>query len=94
MAYKQEQIKPYNDKEEKSQQVERMFDNIAHSYDMLNHRMSWNIDKLWRRKAIGQLKPFAPQTVLDVATGTGDLAILAAQALGRKASWGPTSARK
>lgn len=76
--YRQERINPYNDCEGKGKQVERMFDNIAHSYDKLNHRMSWNIDRLWRRIAIGKLKPFAPQTVLDVATGTGDLAILAA----------------
>ncbi len=79
--YRQEKINPYNNSESKGEQVERMFDHIAHSYDKLNHRMSWNIDKLWRRKAIGQLVPFAPQTVLDVATGTGDLAILAAQTL-------------
>ena len=79
--YRQEKINPYNNSESKGEQVERMFDHIAHSYDKLNHRMSWNIDKLWRRKAIRQLAPFAPQTVLDVATGTGDLAILAAQTL-------------
>lgn len=81
MAYKQEQIKPYNDKEEKSQQVERMFDNIAHSYDTLNHRLSWNIDKRWRKYAIRQLAPYAPQNMLDIATGTGDFAIMAAQML-------------
>ena len=42
--YKQEKIKPYNDKDDKGKQVEEMFDNIAHSYDKLNHRLSWNID--------------------------------------------------
>jgi demethylmenaquinone methyltransferase / 2-methoxy-6-polyprenyl-1,4-benzoquinol methylase len=79
--YKQEEINPYNDSEGKGSQVERMFDNIAHTYDRLNHLMSCNIDKLWRRKAMSQLAPFAPQTLLDVATGTGDLAILAAKKL-------------
>ena len=78
--YKQEGIKPYNDGE-KAKQVEEMFDNIAPSYDKLNHRLSWNIDKGWRRKAIRQLAPFKPQTLLDIATGTGDFAILAAEML-------------
>lgn len=58
-----------------------MFDSIAPTYDALNHRMSWNIDKGWRRKAVKQLMPFKPQTILDVATGTGDFAILQAQLL-------------
>ena len=80
MSYKQEQIKPYNDGE-KASQVEQMFDNIAPTYDKLNHRLSWDIDKGWRRKAIRQLQPFAPKTLLDIATGTGDFAILAAKML-------------
>ena len=58
-----------------------MFDNIAPTYDALNHRLSWDIDKGWRRKAIGLLAPFHPQSILDIATGTGDFAILAAQML-------------
>lgn len=78
--YKQETIKPYNNGE-KAQQVEQMFDHIAHSYDKLNHRLSWDIDKGWRRKAIRQLAPFKPKAMLDIATGTGDFAILAAQML-------------
>jgi demethylmenaquinone methyltransferase/2-methoxy-6-polyprenyl-1,4-benzoquinol methylase len=78
--YKQESIKPYNDGE-KAAQVEQMFDHIAPTYDVLNHRLSWDIDRGWRRKAISQLAPFKPQTVLDIATGTGDFAILAAQML-------------
>jgi demethylmenaquinone methyltransferase/2-methoxy-6-polyprenyl-1,4-benzoquinol methylase len=52
-----------------------MFDNIAPHYDFLNHFLSFGIDKLWRRKAIRLIKPFAPSTILDVATGTGDFAI-------------------
>ncbi len=78
--YKQETIKPYHEGD-KTTQVEQMFDHIAPSYDTLNHRLSWNIDKGWRRKAIRQLLPFAPQKILDIATGTGDFAILAAEML-------------
>ena len=79
--YQQERIKPYNQGTEKSQQVEQMFDNIAPTYDKLNHRLSWDIDKGWRRKAIRQLEPYNPQMLLDIATGTGDFAILAAEML-------------
>lgn len=79
--YQQEAIKPYDQVAEKGQQVEQMFDNIAPTYDKLNHRLSWDIDKGWRKKAIRQLEPFNPQTILDIATGTGDFAILAAEIL-------------
>jgi len=78
--YRQEAINPYSDGE-KSAQVEQMFDNIAPTYDTLNHRLSWNIDHSWRRKAIGQLARFQPQRLLDIATGTGDFVIMAAQLL-------------
>lgn len=81
MTYQQETITPYHDGQEKGKQVERMFDNIAPTYDSLNHRLSWNIDKQWRRKAIRQLEPYRPQNMLDVATGTGDFAILSAREL-------------
>ena len=80
MTYKQEEINPYHEGE-KAQQVELMFDNIAPTYDTLNHRLSWDIDRGWRRKAIQQLAPYKPQTMLDIATGTGDFAIMAAQML-------------
>lgn len=80
MHYKQESIKPY-DEGDKTAQVERMFDNIAGAYDTLNHRLSWNIDRSWRRKAIRQLKPCNPRLMLDIATGTGDFAIMAAEML-------------
>ena len=78
--YQQETIKPYNNGE-KTTQVEQMFDNIALTYDTLNHRLSWDIDHSWRKKAIRQLEPFHPQTMLDIATGTGDFAILSAEML-------------
>ena len=79
--YGQETIKPYEAETGKAAQVERMFDNIAPTYDKLNHRLSWDIDKGWRRKAIQLLEPYKPQTLLDIATGTGDFAILAAEML-------------
>lgn len=61
--------------------VETMFNSIAPTYDRLNHTLAFGIDRRWRRKAVEALKPFAPRTILDVATGTGDFAILAAQTL-------------
>ncbi len=81
MTYKQEKIKPYDAEGKKGEQVERMFDGIAHSYDLLNHTLSFGIDKRWRRAAVRWLAQFGPRTVLDVATGTGDIALLAALSL-------------
>ena len=79
MSYKQERIKPYGNNGSKGEQVRQMFDSIAHSYDLLNHTLSFGIDKHWRKAAIDSLRPYAPQRILDVATGTGDFAILAAK---------------
>ncbi len=79
--YEQERIKPYHEDGDKRAQVEEMFDNIAPSYDKLNHRLSWNIDKRWRRRAVAALSDYAPETILDVATGTGDFAIQLATTL-------------
>ena len=81
--YKQEQIKPYGEAGTKREQVEQMFDNIAHSYDTLNHTLSLGVDKIWRNNAIDFLLKNRTSTdsVLDIATGTGDFAILAAQKL-------------
>ena len=59
--YEQEKINPYEAGVEKTQQVEQMFDRIAPTYDKLNHRLSWDIDRGWRKKAIRQLMPFAPK---------------------------------
>jgi demethylmenaquinone methyltransferase/2-methoxy-6-polyprenyl-1,4-benzoquinol methylase len=70
------QVIPYNqDKAGKKEQVAKMFDNISHRYDFLNHFLSLGIDKVWRRKAIETLNTLKPKTILDVATGTGDFAI-------------------
>jgi demethylmenaquinone methyltransferase/2-methoxy-6-polyprenyl-1,4-benzoquinol methylase len=63
----------------KKEQVADMFNNIAGKYDFLNHFLSLGIDKGWRTKAIKSIESIAPQQILDVATGTGDLAIAAAQ---------------
>lgn len=78
MAYEQEKINPYQQGGEKGKQVEQMFDQIAHSYDLLNHALSWGIDRGWRRKAIDRLGEYKPAKILDIATGTGDFAILSA----------------
>lgn len=81
MSYKQEEINPYSKEGEKTAQVEAMFDNIAPTYDTLNHSLSLGTDKGWRRKAIDRLAVYSPAKLLDIATGTGDFAILAAQRL-------------
>jgi demethylmenaquinone methyltransferase/2-methoxy-6-polyprenyl-1,4-benzoquinol methylase len=59
----------------KKEQVATMFDNISWRYDLLNRLLSFGIDIWWRKKAIAQLKPNQPKFILDIATGTGDLAI-------------------
>jgi len=64
-------------KEGKKQQVRSMFNNIAHRYDFLNHFLSAGIDYRWRQKAIKIIGQKHPKSILDVATGTGDLAITA-----------------
>lgn len=70
------QVVPYKeDDKSKKEQVSNMFDNISPRYDFLNHTLSLGIDILWRKKAIRLLQPFAPKTVLDIATGTGDFAV-------------------
>ena len=110
--YEQEQIKPYGTEGTKREQVEQMFDSIAHSYDTLNHTLSFGVDKIWRKAAIDYLKTLPSpslqggssisanektsepgncplpagrvrggSSILDIATGTGDFAILAFQKL-------------
>lgn len=74
-SYGSEKVLPYNQEERKSAQIKRMFDDIADKYDRLNHILSFQIDKLWRKKGIASLRPYAPKVILDIATGTGDLAI-------------------
>jgi demethylmenaquinone methyltransferase/2-methoxy-6-polyprenyl-1,4-benzoquinol methylase len=70
-----ETVKPYDPAAAKKVQVSRMFDNIAPYYDLLNRLLSLGIDRRWRRKAIARLQDHQPQKLLDVATGTADLAL-------------------
>lgn len=69
------QVKPYNTDQSKKTEVEDMFDNIAPKYDLLNHVLSMKIDVLWRNTLVKWMNKDSPKLVLDVATGTGDLAI-------------------
>ncbi|MBR0052598.1 MAG: bifunctional demethylmenaquinone methyltransferase/2-methoxy-6-polyprenyl-1,4-benzoquinol methylase UbiE [Bacteroidales bacterium] len=64
----------------KKEKVQQMFDNIAPTYDRLNHLMSMNVDKLWRRHALKEIVDGTPQRILDVACGTGDSTISIARA--------------
>lgn len=84
MEYKAEKINPYNNQESKTGQVRQMFDSIAPAYDFMNRCMTMGIDKLWRRKAVRLVAKTHPQQLLDVATGTGDLAIQLCRSIGAK----------
>lgn len=69
-------VKPYEDSPStKKEQVASMFNNIASKYDFLNHFLSLGIDKLWRKRLVKEVGKHKPLRILDVATGTGDLAI-------------------
>lgn len=74
-------MKPYNDHTSKKEQVRDMFDNIAPTYDTLNHTLSAGIDRWWRRRTVRIVRRCNPHRVLDLATGTGDLAIALAGAM-------------
>ncbi|MGE7773895.1 bifunctional demethylmenaquinone methyltransferase/2-methoxy-6-polyprenyl-1,4-benzoquinol methylase UbiE [Chitinophaga caseinilytica] len=65
----------------KKEQMASMFNDIAGRYDFMNHFMSLGIDVWWRKVALRKLKPLAPKSLLDVATGTGDVAIMAQRML-------------
>ena len=68
-------VKPYQADGSKKEQVQKMFDNIAHKYDFLNRFLSLGIDVFWRKKAIKMLAKHKPKKILDVATGTADFAL-------------------
>ncbi|MCD7969472.1 MAG: bifunctional demethylmenaquinone methyltransferase/2-methoxy-6-polyprenyl-1,4-benzoquinol methylase UbiE [Alistipes sp.] len=72
-------MNPYEESQPKKEQIRRMFDGIAPRYDLLNRVLSFGIDRRWRRRLIRALAASEPQRVLDVATGTGDLAFAAAK---------------
>jgi len=76
--FEHDNVVPDNQSElSKKEQVAKMFDNIAVKYDFLNRFLSAGIDVKWRKKALKHLKEVHPDTLLDVATGTADVAILA-----------------
>lgn len=78
-------VRPYSDSEQsKKQQVESMFDNISENYDSLNRVISLGIDQSWRKKVIKKVINHQPDTVLDVATGTGDLVIALGKSSAKK----------
>ena len=76
MDYKAEGIKPYDEETDKTTQVREMFDSIAPAYDTMNRTMTLGIDRWWRRVAVKMLRRYSHRRILDVATGTGDLALL------------------
>lgn len=67
--------------EPKTERIRSMFDSIATRYDILNKLMTFGIDRSWRRRTVRSLIPFAPRTLLDIAVGTGDLALDLAQGI-------------
>jgi demethylmenaquinone methyltransferase/2-methoxy-6-polyprenyl-1,4-benzoquinol methylase len=76
-----DKIKPFSEQGSKKEQVSEMFDRIAPGYDFMNRLLSAGIDKGWRKKAIRRFLNDRPARLLDVATGTGDMAIMAARIL-------------
>lgn len=76
-----EKITPYGSDLSKGEQVEQMFDSIAPAYDFMNRAMTLGIDKIWRKKAVKMVARTTPAHILDVATGTGDLAIALSRAI-------------
>ncbi|HKM92499.1 MAG TPA: bifunctional demethylmenaquinone methyltransferase/2-methoxy-6-polyprenyl-1,4-benzoquinol methylase UbiE [Prolixibacteraceae bacterium] len=69
-------VKQYPIQSDKKNEVRAMFNNIARSYDFLNHFLSFGIDVLWRKRLIREITSYSPEVLLDMATGTGDLAIM------------------
>ena len=76
-------MKPYNEEQTKKEQVEEMFDSIAPTYDKLNHILSLNIDRIWRRRVMRIVRRSKSVKIMDVATGTGVLAIAMAKRVDR-----------
>ncbi len=72
-------VKPYKDRESsRKQQVTEMFDNISENYDFMNRLMTFGIDVKWRKKVVKMVAETNPEHILDIATGTGDFAIMLA----------------
>ncbi len=70
------EVTPYGSDASKKEQVKMMFDNIAHRYDLLNRVLSLGIDQIWRQKMVQKIGTTEPVSLLDIATGTGDVALL------------------
>jgi demethylmenaquinone methyltransferase/2-methoxy-6-polyprenyl-1,4-benzoquinol methylase len=79
--FSHDKIKPFSDQGSKKEQVSEMFDHIAPRYDFMNRFLSVGIDVSWRRKAIKRFQKDNPKVLLDVATGTADMSIMAARIL-------------
>ena len=78
-------VKPYEGSDlTKKKQVEQMFDNISPKYDLLNRVLSGGVDIQWRKKVIKIIQQAQPKSILDIATGTGDLAIMMAKSTDAK----------
>ncbi len=69
------EVKPYQDASGKKVQIERMFDSISGKYDFLNRSLSFGIDVYWRKRMVNVLRKHKPVQILDIATGTADVAL-------------------
>ena len=74
-------VKPYNQDEEKTAQLARMFNTISGKYDKFNDIMSWGMARIWRKKSLLALKKYDPKKILDIAAGTADMCIKSYQYL-------------
>ncbi|MFA5046992.1 MAG: ubiquinone/menaquinone biosynthesis methyltransferase, partial [Paludibacter sp.] len=74
-------VKPYNQEEEKTAQLARMFNTISGKYDQFNDIMSWGMARLWRKQSLLSLKKYNPKHILDIAAGTADMCIKSYQYL-------------
>ena len=68
-------VKPYNQEEEKTVQLARMFNTISDKYDKFNDIMSWGMARIWRKQSLLALKKYNPELILDIAAGTADMCI-------------------
>ncbi len=82
MMHDHDTVQPYGKADSKKEEVGRMFDSIAPTYDLLNRGTSLGVDTLWRRKMIAELDPRVHRRILDVATGTADVAIQTVKRMG------------
>lgn len=81
MNYEVEGVTPYNKEDKKQEQIIQLFDSLAPGYDKLNGLLSLGVNSYWRKDSMKELKKYNPKTVIDIATGTGDFALLAYKVL-------------